>query len=255
MRRPSHAVLVLLAAVVAQLAIESPPVSSAAADLKVGVFGDSFSAGEGLPSVDPGEQGCQRALGRDGQSTAWGVQVARGWGAEPAWFAACTGAKTFNFDEESQKDRPKTQLREAVDGSRVDVFDAITASFGGNDIGFKDTIYDCLGIDIDDAVSAAQWTKGGWLALPGYTSGAFARCSVGTTRLRTPHDVQVGSPEATLSGVEGTRHERPNHYDERNTEIRFFQDGIGYQFGVRDGVVRYWAVGTPDALELVEGCA
>lgn len=176
-------ILALGSLIVAQSASGSPTQADPA--IAVAVFGDSFSSGEGLRDIDPGEPQCQRALGRAGQSTAWGVQVARTWGAEPKWFAACTGAVSANFADAPQADagRDKTQLLEATTGSGLGNFDALVASFGGNDIRFATKIRDCLGLESIPAAAgtAAGVLAGGWLvAAPAgavSVAGGFARCS------------------------------------------------------------------------------
>ena len=204
-----------LAAVALRVAASIGLVSSSAqpagaetvASPKVIVYGDSFSAGEGLPDVDPGEAECQRALGRDKRSTAWGVTVARAWGAEPAWFAACTGAVTANWSDTEQVTndprigretrRPMTQRLEARAGAPGPAPDAITLSFGGNDIGFSDKIYDCLGVDVGTAGELAKnqvetLIHGGWRSND-YLNGKIARCSSDT-------DATMRSAIDTLGG-------------------------------------------------------
>jgi len=184
MARWSRWALPVIVGVMATLHVAVPPAQADPA-IAVAVFGDSYSSGEGLQLVDPGEPQCQRALGGAGQSTAWGVQVARRWGAEPKWFAACTGAVSTNFNDTPQAGagRTKTQLAEALAGSGLEAFDALTASFGGNDIDFDAKIYDCLGLESLPVAAAAGAgvAAGGWLVAPpvagGYVAGAFARCS------------------------------------------------------------------------------
>ena len=194
-----------MAVVVAAAVVSSsvPEVVSAAQPpLRVVAYGDSFAAGEGLPDIDPGETDCQRALGRPGQSTAWGVTVARaGAGdAAPAWVAACTGATTKHWADEKQKiggvagigarERPATQRDEALAGlgltGKSPNLDAITLSFGGNDIKFSQKIYDCLGLDLELVSPLAS--VGGWL------SGIFGRCSLDTDRVMRERITALSDP-------------------------------------------------------------
>jgi lysophospholipase L1-like esterase len=190
------------------IASSSAPEVAFAAEpgLRVVAYGDSFSAGEGLPDIDPGETDCQRALGRTGQSTAWGVQVARRWsgGTDPVWFAACTGATTENWADEKQKvgglagiggrQLPATQRDEALGGlglvGKPANLDAITLTFGGNDIDFSGKIYDCLGLD-REAVRPGP-SVGGWL------SGTFGRCSGDTNKIMRERIAVLGDPSNGL---------------------------------------------------------
>lgn len=156
----------MVAAVVAALmtAVGLPgQAADAGPTVSFGLFGDSFSAGEGLPNVDPREEQCQRAPGNDGRSTAWGVQVMRDMSGRlgssgKSWLAACTGAQSRHFAGPVQPDRgrDKNQLREARDGTGLQQFDVALASFGINDLAAYDPkmersmellVADCIGVD------------------------------------------------------------------------------------------------------------
>lgn len=116
--------------------------------------GDSYSAGEGLPIVDDGEEQCQRAQnGVAGTAKAWaptaldflgddGLEVAE------FRFTACTGATTSDFF--SGADGRPTQW----DGATR--YDLVTFSFGGNDMGFSRILYQCLGLSVEGAAAAVS---------------------------------------------------------------------------------------------------
>ncbi len=97
--------------------------------------GDSYSSGEGLTDVE----------GRCAMSpSAYGPLVssasARDWSVDHFVFAACTGAVTADWD--TQLDDWKGHGLGGGEGPNL-----ITATFGGNDIGFADTLLDCIGFD------------------------------------------------------------------------------------------------------------
>ena len=170
------------------LATRSEPSAADERRVTMGLFGDSFSSGEGLLFTDQQEQDCQRALGRPDPggkaSTAWGIQVrndARDYPVD-SWFAACTGATSLNYAGQAQvgAKRDKTQLEEARSGIGKPTFDIQMATFGGNDIGFSGVIYDCLGLDLlngtNGGLGGTTFEAGGWLIsglAPGQT---VARC-------------------------------------------------------------------------------
>lgn len=191
------AALALLAATFVAL-LPPRPGAAARQPPRIGIFGDSISAGEGLPDIQPGEEGwngCQRALGRDGRSTAWGVQVEweveRRLGVGRSWFAACTGAQTEHFARETQRDngRNEPQLQEARAGLGKGAFDVVLATFGMNDMasmehlfripglikgpsGMTALVANCVGADefaVDlltgNKVGATTILFGGWIGL------------------------------------------------------------------------------------------
>lgn len=104
--------------------------------------GDSFSSGEGV-------------LGNEGacaqSQDAWGPRAARalrddeGWPVEEIAFSACTGHMAEDFYNRRHPDRGdlwEWALEQA--SPQDDRFDVITMSFGGNDIGFADVLWDCV---------------------------------------------------------------------------------------------------------------
>lgn len=103
--------------------------------------GDSYSSGEGVS----GNRG-DCAQSRE----AWGPRAAdlmrepsRGWSIGPEGFTACTGHLVEDFYHQRDTRLSLFDWGHLEQGlpQRVDV---ITMSFGGNDIGFPDLIYDCV---------------------------------------------------------------------------------------------------------------
>ena len=136
-------------------------------------LGDSYAAGEGLP--DPtrieGDETfalCQRALAGDGGSTAWGAQAAAGR-ADAGHFAfvACTGAITDDvFPHPSAPRIQAGQLDQARFFGKSERFDVVTASFGGNNVGFADVLLGCAGVSVTGAGTYALTGAVSWAAAP-----------------------------------------------------------------------------------------
>jgi len=103
--------------------------------------GDSYSSGEGVS----GNVGACAQSGDAYGPKAAALVRAKGWTVDPLVFTACTGHLVEDFlnarpasDKKSLLDWAKEQ---GLGDGRADV---VTLSFGGNDIGFAQTIVDCL---------------------------------------------------------------------------------------------------------------
>lgn len=111
--------------------------------------GDSYSSGEGVRgNVGACAQSREQAWGPRAADILEGAEF--GWRIDDVVFTACTGHMAedlFNptpegieVGSDSQWEWGSTQPGFPRDG----VFDVITMSYGGNDIGFADVIMDCL---------------------------------------------------------------------------------------------------------------
>jgi len=135
------------------------------------------------------EPTCQRADGTTA-SEAWAARartelgeqlpLRSGTGNRKGFdFEACTGAVSADlFDGAGGKQEW------SKDGNGT--FDLITFSFGGNDVGFKEYLYECLGISPADAEAAAKIgfvspvvATGAWATTRGCPSDAEARVRIG----------------------------------------------------------------------------
>ena len=88
-----------------------------------------------------------------------------------------------------------------------------------------------------------------------FLNGRLARVYVdGSSRLRTPQGIGVGTPSSKLSSVPGTRVESPHPYG-GGTNVAITSGNSGYLFTVDKGVVREWSVGTREGLSLTEACS
>lgn len=175
-----------------------PP--SADRPLRIWAAGDSFAAGEGLRAVQVGEERCQRALGLDAgahnpPSKAWPVLVKETfengnvslfnpsrsdrWTVDTFWFTACTGATSTTVSTDPTN-HGTTQLAEIEATDESTMFDVTTMSFGGNDIGFADTIKDCIGVDWDLVEADAL----AWGLVPALGSGVGAGCTTTEQQLK-----------------------------------------------------------------------
>lgn len=144
-------------------------------DLAWAAIGDSYSSGEGIPGTstkrDWHGHNCQRADGDGTNALAWGPgaqrQVANDIGVKTFAFTACTGAIT---------DAAQDQLDEAeARHPGTSLWDIVTFSFGGNNIGFADIIKGCLDVN-------------GW-GIFDLTPG----CDISEQALRDRIDMLVGS--------------------------------------------------------------
>jgi len=161
----SFAIAVVMVTSPAVAAPSRPSVVAAAAPshpIRWLAVGDSYSAGEGLPDVS--EQTCQRADRQGGHASAAWAQVAferlsasgGGVGVDVANdaanrrgfdFEACTGAVTEDlFNNAGGKQEWSLQ------GNGQ--FDLVSFSFGGNNVGFDTTVYQCLGLSVQGAEAA-----------------------------------------------------------------------------------------------------
>jgi lysophospholipase L1-like esterase len=187
-RRPGLWVVFVVVLVPVAASRTMPAAAGEVTPLRVLAAGDSFAAGEGLPGIQVGEEACQRALGATSESEtapseAWPVLVketfesagddAR-WEVDPFWFVACTGNTSAQFSRQgTQRAGGLSQLAESQAGSGADPWDIVLLSFGGNDVGFAETIRDCIGLD-SDLVEPEALAIGRPAAL---LNGSFAGCS------------------------------------------------------------------------------
>ena len=122
--------LITLAALVSAACSSSDPAEPD--ELRWLAVGDSYSSGEGLPDV---EGACANSPSAYApllaSTTATGPQV------EQFVFSACTGAVTDDWPAQLQ----------AWGADQPDQPNLITATFGGNDIGFAEVFMDCIGFD------------------------------------------------------------------------------------------------------------
>lgn len=124
--------------------------------------GDSYSSGQGLPYR---AGSCARAYnqGVPGELGAWGLQAADVLQSQGAvtlapgspHLIACTGATTAEMYNEPGETGAEWPL-----GARTDL---LTFTFGGDDVGFKKIIEDCLGIgSITEIASAGLIASTSW---------------------------------------------------------------------------------------------
>jgi len=75
------------------------------------------------------------------------------------------------------------------------------------------------------------------------------------SRLRTPQGIGVGSAVASLSAIPGARVDRPDPAGVGNGSpdayVEIMTGDVGYQFGIENGVVARWSVGTREGLSLI----
>lgn len=109
--------------------------------------GDSYSSGEGMSDAfdKPGDNRCQRSSTAYAQRAA--VEMSPSLSFDPVVFLACAGATVARIDpgrlppdELVDKDRA-SQLAHL---EPTDMFDVISLTFGGNDIGFDRVIKTCV---------------------------------------------------------------------------------------------------------------
>jgi hypothetical protein len=143
--RRSSAMLLLLGVIVA-LGVagpvkESPASSAAPSRLTWLAAGDSFSSGQGLPHAT----GACAQAGLGSGSVTWPDVAYQDLGGSSSRFAqpdlvACTGATTSNF-----MTAPDNAGAPEWDPS-MGRFDLVTFTFGGDDIGFRPILEQCLGL-------------------------------------------------------------------------------------------------------------
>lgn len=136
-------------------------VAAATRQIRIWAAGDSYASGEGLTGIAVGEEKCQRATGADAgthnpASMAWPTLVkeafesrdvsAGRWDVGSFRFTACTGATSTTLDRDPTNMR-ESQLDELRRDADPAMFDVVTLSFGGNDVGFSDVIRNCIGIN------------------------------------------------------------------------------------------------------------
>ena len=144
-------------------------------------LGDSYSSGEGLAHINARserQRDCQLAVGTSTnsngstessgeQSSAWPAHAAqrvRGAGVTVDFdFYACSGAVSQDAIDPNLTDPWRAQVIQALSvrskGLNLEVdqdmgvagWNIVTATFGGNDVGFRDVLFDCMGIDARDA--------------------------------------------------------------------------------------------------------
>jgi hypothetical protein len=191
----------VVVAAVAALSLSTAPspgavhADPAPKDLVWLALGDSYSSGEGLRFVDtdanPAGTNCERATG---QSTVNNGNGSRAYGAfaydalRGEWqnstfrLLACTGATSNQVHD---------QFREwaATDGRLADL---ITMSMGGNNLGFTDVIFGCIGVSWEGgfaAAASAPLTVGGAAA---WSLNPFIGCTESEQSLRDKIATLVG---------------------------------------------------------------
>lgn len=154
-------------------------------------LGDSYSSGEGLQFVDatanPPDKNCERANGTSNMNNGAGSRAyaavaydeLRG-GAQSSTFRllACTGA--ISNEVHSQFDEWDT-----TEGRRADL---ITMTMGGNDLGFADVIYGCIGVSFEGGFAAAATglSPAAWALNP------FIGCTTTEDTIRTDIATLIG---------------------------------------------------------------
>jgi hypothetical protein len=130
-------------------AVAAPP-ASAAGDKPVQpvswlAAGDSYSSGEGIAGTGEGTDTCAQSNLAFGPKAASILHTERGWTVSPLKFVACTGATVHEFyNGGAAADHSHgPQWTQAGAGKRL--YDVISMSMGGNDIGFADILIGCLG--------------------------------------------------------------------------------------------------------------
>ena len=107
-------------------------------------IGDSFSSGEGISGAgDAAWDVCARSDLAYGVRAAQLLRSQRDWEITSAPNAACTGAVTPEVYEAGNPPKSVPAQLEQIRGT-AERFDVITVSTGGNDIGFADTLADCI---------------------------------------------------------------------------------------------------------------
>jgi hypothetical protein len=135
-------------------------------------LGDSYSAGEGVPSFEPGTAAdvtgdktankCHRSLGSYSRLLVDDPTVNAN--LLPVTYAACSGAIANNVTD--PRDPKDPNANEVPQDQHVNQFsDLITLSMGGNDIGFRDIGIACA-MPMIDCNEASMGALGGalWLA-------------------------------------------------------------------------------------------
>lgn len=149
------ACLVATAALMAQVvfdAIASPAqavnTDADPSDVSWWSTGDSYSSGEGIPFT---EGDCAQHADAWGPTAASLVANEHGWAIEQQVFTACTGhlvGDTYVRRGDTHGRGSFWEWAVGQAGESNPVFDVITMSFGGNDLGFDDVIKDCTGISL-----------------------------------------------------------------------------------------------------------
>lgn len=105
--------------------------------------GDSYSAGVGTPGA---EGDCVQATDRAYAGLVRQRLTAGAQSLDPWQFTACIGhlSRDLYNQRDSQDFHGPLWPTAALDGDKVEL---VTLTFGGNDIGFADVIFDCLGIE------------------------------------------------------------------------------------------------------------
>jgi hypothetical protein len=123
--------------------------------------GDSYSSGQGLPYRSGS---CARAEAGSGIPGAWGVQAANTLAASglvkfssPPQLVACTGALTQQFFN-AYKGKPAEWT------PSMGRFDAVTFTFGGDNVGFAPFLEACLGSTAASAAVSAEAAAAGGAA-------------------------------------------------------------------------------------------
>ena len=119
--------------------------------------GDSYSSGEGIDLTGTGTDYCAQSTKAYGPQARKILQTQRGWKMGTSAFSACTGLLTGDFYNEHTPGKGSLwdwSQRQTSQGQR---FDVVTFSFGGNDIGFGDTLKACIGAGL----RPSTWAQAG----------------------------------------------------------------------------------------------
>lgn len=183
--------------------------------------GDSFSSGEGV-------------LGNKGacaqSQNAWGPRAARtlrddqDWPVEDIAFTACTGHLAEDFYNRRHPDRGdlwEWALEQTAPPD--DRFDVITMSFGGNDIGFADVLWDC--VHLPDKVTDVNGVVGVLNPIPSVGDD----CDVTEDQLKQRVDDLVNPPKDCGTAV--TR---------RSTSSYDCAIPIDDDAGTTGGIIDFW---------------
>lgn len=119
--------------------------------------GDSYSSGEGVENNEGACAQSQRAYGPEAADLARQA----GWDITAEAFTACTGHLVEDlFNRRPGSDNGSLWEWGHLEQGAPDRVDVLTFSFGGNDIGFVDLLYDCLPVPDSwvDAVTGSALT-------------------------------------------------------------------------------------------------
>jgi hypothetical protein len=106
--------------------------------------GDSYSSGEGIDSAGTGTDYCAQSSKAYGPTARNILASQLGWRMGATAFTACTGHLLGDFYNAHTPGRGSLWDWTQQQTTPNQQFDVVTFSFGGNDIGFADTLVGCL---------------------------------------------------------------------------------------------------------------